>query len=1281
MKTNMIRNLISSAVIAAAIVAGALLEAGAATWTGAASPASKLWSEPNNWDTLLAPSASDVVTFTNRGSTNVPGAVNNIVTADTSITNLTYLSKMSSIALTTNYHTTLINPGVTLTINRGTYGGGLLNVGELNDLLTQDNQFYYAIKGPGASLVAGDVNNVMTNQGLQVTSTQRGFTNHLASLDLSDLDNFTLAGGYFWVGINGGEATAASDRPAGRVYLARTNLIIMTGNYYDTLNLGSFRVGESRANTPSQASLLELGQNNTFCTPYLKIGGARTGLGTGASMYFRSGLSNPTLTLRGSDGLSRLGTLRIGDNSWSSGSSIPSKGVVDLTGGTVDATVDTAFVGYSQGGTTSTGGADGSLTWTAGTFDINTFFVGYQYGNYPGSASGIVNVQGPAAKLVAGRLILGRDAGSAAGGGVGTLNIDGGTVEILTYLAENVASGSTVSSTITITNNGMLNLQPEGDTTPAAATIDTLNFSSGTVTNGILALTNINVFSPATAFTAYPGTVLNPGTVVAPATLAVNGGLALKGGTLGLDVANSGTFDQINVSGELSLSGVSLVQINPLNPIAAGLYSLMTYGSLSGAGSLQAAGPIADSRYSVTFDTTAPNVNMNISGAIANLSWSGGNSGNTWDLKTTTNWNAGTETFWTYDAVDFGDAGSATPAINLVGTLLPSGVILSAASKDYTFAGSGKISGLFGLTLNGTSTLTVLTTNDYTGGTTINNGTLVLGDGNTAQGSLGSGAVANYATLVFNPAGTQTNANVITGSGSSFKRGPGVTRLSGANTFSGPLTIEAGILQAGSGTALGDVSGLATVASGATLDLGGNTLNKPIMASGAGVNGAGAIINSGAAQFLRDVQLGADTTFGGTSGWTISSTAVNSTDPGLTAYGYRLTKVGTSQVKVNCLRSAAWDLQLGEVDIQEGVLSFYGIITLGTETGKAITVRTNATLELGNYPANILTKAYSLEDGACLFVQGTNSAIDGSVSLGGKTVFDVLASRTLTVNCPIGGTGSLVKGIGFHPASSASTGAGTLVLAAANSFTGDLRIETGTIILTNDASVAAANIILAGGTLSASNRTDNTLALTSGQSLRGSGSVKGVVSSPPDTTVAPAATNGVLAVTGDLTLRGTTIMDLNRTGAATNSSRITVTGTLDCGGNLVLTSSGAAFQAGDAFLLFGAGTTLNPFQTSAITWPSLTSGLYWTNRLAIDGTVAVASTEPTTPPVLTATVSNGQLSLQWPIAYTSYVLQGQTNATAVGLSTNWHTVSGTAGNTITIPLDPANGSVFYRLKR
>ena len=1281
MKTSKIRYLISSAVLAAAIVVGGVLAAGAATWTGASLTGSKLWSEPNNWDTFLVPTASESVTLTNRGSTNVLGAVDNIVAANTTVNGLSYLSKVSFISLTTNYHTTLIQPGVTLTIDRGTTAGSMMYIGDW-DPLSHDNQYYYTVVGPGASLVAGNFSAPVTNQGLQVTATYRSAANHVGSLNLSGLDNFAFAGGYFWVGINGGNAVDI-DRPAGRVFLARTNLIVLAGNEYDALSLGSFRVGESRGNTPLLPSLLELGQENTFYTPWLKIGGARNG--SGSYMYFRSGLVNPTLKLRGSDGVSRLGTLRIADNSWSTASSTLSRGFVDLTGGTIDARVDTAFVGYSQGGTlaTSSGGAEGALTWTAGTFDINTLSVGYQNGNNPGLASGTVNVLGPTARLVAGRIILGRDAGNAAGGGVGNLNIDGGTVEILTDLAEDVVSGSTVSSTVTITNNGTLNLQPEGDATPATATIDTLNFSGGTVTNGTLALTTINVFSPATAFTAYPGTVLNPGTVGAPATLAVNGGLALNGAKLTLDLASSGSLDQIAISAALSLSGVNSVEINLLNPVTPGNFTLMTYGSLTGtAGNLAVAGPIADSRYTVSFDTTAPNVSMNIGGSAANLLWSGGNNGNAWNIKTTANWNSGAEQFYTYDAVEFSDAGSSTPAVNLVGTLLPGGVTFSAASKDYTFAGTGKISGFFGLTLSGSSILTVLTTNDYKGTTDINNGTLVLGDGATADGALGSGAVNNSATLVFNPAGTPTNASVITGSGSVLKRGPGVTRLSGANTFTGPLTVEAGILQAGSSTALGSVSGTATINSGATLDLGGNTLAKPIMASGAGVNGAGAIINSGSAQSLRDVQLGADTTFGGASAWTIGSSAVNSTDPGLTAYGYKLSKVGGNQVKVNGLRSAPWDLQLGEVDVQQGVLSLYGIISLGSQTGKAITVRTNATLELGNYPANILTKTYSLDDGACLFVQGTNSAIDGSVTLGGKTAFDVLGARALSVNCPIGGTGPLVKGIGYHPSSSASTGTGALVLAAANTFTGDLRIETGSVVLTNSASVAAANIILAGGSLSTIYRTDSTLTLSSGQALKGSGSILGSVSSPIGSTIAPSATNGVLAITGALTLRGTTIMDLNRTGSATNSSRITVTGTLNCGGALVLTSSGQAFQAGDTFSLFGAGTLLNPFQTSAITWPSLASGLYWTNRISIDGKVAVAvSPEPATPPTLSVSVTNSHLFLQWPTDYTSYALQGQTNAIGVGLSTNWRTVTGTVGNQITIPLDPANGSVFYRLMR
>jgi hypothetical protein len=251
-------------------------------------------------------------------------------------------------------------------------------------------------------------------------------------------------------------------------------------------------------------------------------------------------------------------------------------------------------------------------------------------------------------------------------------------------------------------------------------------------------------------------------------------------------------------------------------------------------------------------------------------------------------------------------------------------------------------------------------------------------------------------------------------------------------------------------------------------------------------------------------------------------------------------------------------------------------------------------------------------------------------------------------------------------------------LKAPATFTGDLVIQAGQVALIDDASVSSPNIVLAGGSLSATGRTDGTLVLANGQSLKGNGAVFGVLSSPAGSTVAPALT-GALTVNGDMILGGSTRMDLNRSGAILSNSRITVTGALDCGGSLVLTSTGDALQGGDTFQLFTAATVLNPFETSAITWPTLASGLYWTNRIAIDGTVAVASIGPVDPPQLEAVVSNGSLTLMWPVEYTTFVLQCQTNAVGVGLSENWVPVADTANNQITIPLDPANGSVFYRL--
>lgn len=54
--------------------------------------------------------------------------------------------------------------------------------------------------------------------------------------------------------------------------------------------------------------------------------------------------------------------------------------------------------------------------------------------------------------------------------------------------------------------------------------------------------------------------------------------------------------------------------------------------------------------------------------------------------------------------------------------------------------------------------------------------------------------------------------------------------------------------------------------------------------------------------------------------------------------------------------------------------------------------------------------------------------------------------------------------------------------------------------------------------------------------------------------------------------------------------------------------------------------------------------------------------------------------LTWPLDHTGWQLQVQTNAPGAGLATNWNAVAGSVlTNQFTMPIDPANGGVFFRL--
>src|SRR5262249_20941137 len=146
------------------------------------------------------------------------------------------------------------------------------------------------------------------------------------------------------------------------------------------------------------------------------------------------------------------------------------------------------------------------------------------------------------------------------------------------------------------------------------------------------------------------------------------------------------------------------------------------------------------------------------------------------------------------------------------------------------------------------------------------------------DGNLSVGNITNNAALVFNHSDTISTPNAISGAGSLSQNGGGVLTLSGANSFTGLVTVTTGTLQVGNGSALGVTNNGTVVSNGATLDLNHNNIAlEPMTVIGAGVGGSGAIVdNSGSGSFLSPqsvayITLSGDTVFGGTGRWDLRS--------------------------------------------------------------------------------------------------------------------------------------------------------------------------------------------------------------------------------------------------------------------------------------------------------------------------------------------------------------------------------------------------------------------------
>jgi fibronectin-binding autotransporter adhesin len=296
--------------------------------------------------------------------------------------------------------------------------------------------------------------------------------------------------------------------------------------------------------------------------------------------------------------------------------------------------------------------------------------------------------------------------------------------------------------------------------------------------------------------------------------------------------------------------------------------------------------------------------------------------------------------------------------------------------------------------------------------------------------------------------------------------------------------------------------------------------------------------------------------------------------------------------------------------------------------------------------------------------------LEGNIKLktGSTSYLGALGSgataETLFVNAQISGGGNLQLNGVFGDV-------GVVVLNAANNYSGATTVAAGTLLVNG----AIGN---------------STVAVNNSGTLGGIGSIAGPLTVQSGGNLAPGipsrgvltAAIGTLATSGTATIGGTVLMKLDHS-ASPSSDRLNASAVvINPGATLIVTNMGpASFVAGDTFTLFG-GPVSGSFAT--VTLPPLSGGnIQWTNKLAINGTIAVVAATAINPNAtnITATVTGGNLTLSWPSDHTGWTLQVQTNSLSVGLDTNWFDVPGSSTtNSVTVPVGSTNGVLFYRLK-
>jgi fibronectin-binding autotransporter adhesin len=593
-----------------------------------------------------------------------------------------------------------------------------------------------------------------------------------------------------------------------------------------------------------------------------------------------------------------------------------------------------------------------------------------------------------------------------------------------------------------------------------------------------------------------------------------------------------------------------------------------------------------------------------------------------------------------------------------------------AAATGTTATYAGILSDTGGLVVgDGTHAGTVVLTgaNAYSGGTTISGAILQIGNG----GSSGSivGDVTDNGRLAFDRSDAVTFAGNVSGTGSLSQIGAGTVALNGTDTYSGVTTVSAGMLGAGSTTALSPNSAFTV---NAILDLNGFSNAVGSLA------GTGTVTNSGGTPATLTAGDGTSTTFSGTL-----------MDGGTSSLGFIKTGAGVMILTGANSSTGGTIISAGTLQLGDGLTS--GSITGNVTDDGMLTFDRSDTLTYGGVisgagnlaqigTGTVILTGTSTYSGGTTISAGTlqlgDGATDGSVSGeiadNGTLAFDPVDS--VTMGGVISGAGNLVK-----------IGAGTVILTAINIYSGRTTISAGTLQLGDgiaDGSVSGA--ITDNGTLAF----DPVDSVTIGGVISGAGNLvkmgagsailTGTNTYSGGTTISAGTLqigNGGASggVDGNVADNGSLVF--NRSDAVTFAGNVSGFGSLTQNGAGNLTLTGTSTYIGATAVLAGTLQVDGVLGNTAVT---VQSGATLTGRGTIGGSVTILDGGILAPGPGAQTLSVGSLLLN-----SGSILDYQLSTPGV-IGSGVNSLVNVAGNlTLAGVLNVTNGGNFasgaYRL--